>query len=157
MQDAEADDIAQNVLLKVVRAMQQFEYDPNHRFSAWLRTITRNAVRDAMRSQRVHEDQATGDSQVWRLLENHPAAVDQLEDAMTQALRRDLMRDAERVVQERVEPHTWHAYQAAADGKAAKLIAADLRMSTAAVYKAKSKVVRMLREQIAALLKHDSM
>jgi RNA polymerase sigma-70 factor (ECF subfamily) len=52
LQDADAQDVAQTVLLKLLRAAQTFRYDPEHKFRAWLKTVTHHAWRDWVRSRR---------------------------------------------------------------------------------------------------------
>ncbi|MFC1757280.1 RNA polymerase sigma factor [Planctomycetota bacterium] len=156
VQDAEAEDIAQNVLLKLVVAMQGFSYDPEKKFRAWLRTVTRNSVRDAFRAKKVRADQGSGDSRVKMMLDAVPNAADELADAVTSEIHRDILADVERLVEQRVESRTWSAYVQARDGAAARDIARGLEMSTAAIYKAKSKVLRMIREEISMLLSHAS-
>ena len=69
---------------------------------------------------------------------------------MKQNLHRELG-EAEQVVarvREQVEPRTWEAYWLTAhEGLSAKEAATRLGMSVAAVYMAKSRVGRMLREE----------
>src|SRR2546423_9721390 len=40
---SDADDVAQEVLLKLVAAMRTFQYDPGRSFRACLKTVTKNA------------------------------------------------------------------------------------------------------------------
>jgi RNA polymerase sigma-70 factor (ECF subfamily) len=55
-------------------------------------------------------------------------------------------------VQLRVAPHTWEAFRLAAlDGVPAPEVAARVNMQTAMVYVAKSKVQKMLQEEIRKL------
>ncbi|MCA9216418.1 MAG: sigma-70 family RNA polymerase sigma factor [Planctomycetales bacterium] len=152
VQDAEAEDIAQNVLLKLVVVMQDFTYDPDKKFRAWLRTVTRNAVRDALRSKQVRADQGSGDTRVKLMLDSQPHIVDDLAESVTSQIHTDVIFDAERLVQERVEPRTWQAYIATRDGASARAASGTTGMSIAAVYKAKSKVIRMIREEVSMLL-----
>ena len=152
VQDAEAEDIAQNVLLKLVTAMKDFTYDPQQKFRAWLRTVTRNAVRDALRSKKVRSDQGSGDSRVKLMLDAQPDAADEIAESVTSEIHRDVLADAERLVEQRVESRTWTAYLATKKGTAARKVAEDTGMSVAAIYKAKSKVIRMVREEITMLL-----
>lgn len=153
LQDAEAQDVAQEVLIKLVRAMQSFEYDPDKKFRAWVRTITRNSVRDAFRSKSARTAVGTGNLKVKLILESLPdGSTEGFAEEISQQIHRDLLQDAELVVKARVEPHTWDAYLAAKSGTSAKNIAADTGMTIAAVYKAKSKVTKMIRAEISQLL-----
>lgn len=156
LQEAEAEDIAQNVLVKLIVALQKFEYDPEKKFRAWLRTITRNAVRDTLRSRKVRVDSGSGDTRVKQLLDGHADAAESLADAVTLQIHRDVLKDAERLVQQRVESHTWRAYVSMRDGHSAREVASEVGMSTAAAYKAKSKVLRMIREEISMLMANST-
>ena len=40
-----AEEIAQDVLLKLLKEMQRFKYRPDQSFRGWLRTVTANSVR----------------------------------------------------------------------------------------------------------------
>ena len=54
LQDQDAGDLGQEVLLTVVRAMPGFQYDPQHGFfRGWLRGIVVNQLRGFWRSQRA--------------------------------------------------------------------------------------------------------
>lgn len=153
---SEAEDVAQEVLLKLLRAMKQFEYDPQQKFRSWLRTITRNAVRDALRSRKTRKDRATGDTHVQSFLHGQASKSDEVADRMVGRLHYDLLADAEAHVKRRVEPRTWVAYTRSKTGEVrAREIAAETGMSVAAVYKAKSKVIRMIREEISRLTSSD--
>ena len=148
----ESEDIAQDVLLKLLRAMQRFEYNPNQKFRSWLRTITRNAVRDALRSRKSRLDRGTGDTHVRAMIEGFEGKGDQLADQVVGRLHQDLLVEAEANVQRRVEDRTWKAYCLSKAGdKQARDISAETGMSVAAVYKAKSKVIKLIREEIALI------
>src|SRR5262249_28454560 len=53
LQEADAHDVSQDVLLKLVRAMQAFRYDPSQRFRGWLKTIAHHAWQDLARGRRL--------------------------------------------------------------------------------------------------------
>src|SRR5437762_155337 len=55
LQQADAEDVTQDVLLRVARQMQTFRYDPSRSFRAWLRTVAYRAWCDWLeaRSRRV--------------------------------------------------------------------------------------------------------
>src|SRR5437764_4931 len=42
LQDADAQDVTQNVLVLMVRKMRTFQYEPSKRFRSWLATVTHN-------------------------------------------------------------------------------------------------------------------
>src|SRR3954451_20746819 len=46
LQDADAEDVTQNVLVKLAATMASFQYDPAGSFRAWLRTVTYHAWAD---------------------------------------------------------------------------------------------------------------
>src|SRR5690606_5294486 len=52
LQEADCHDVAQTVLLKLLKAMQRFRYDPSQTFRAWLKTITQHVWQDLLRSRR---------------------------------------------------------------------------------------------------------
>lgn len=153
LQPQDAEDVAQDVLLKTLRAMQSFRYDSTRKFRAWLRTITRNAVRDAFRSRQQQLDRASGDSQIQQLLNDQIDPRRCVSDRLEEQLYGDLLEEAERRVSQRVESRTWNAYLALGHADSVpREVAEQLGMNVAAVYKAKSKVIKMMREEIAALI-----
>jgi RNA polymerase sigma-70 factor (ECF subfamily) len=51
LQESDASDVTQDVLVKLMRSMQTFQYTPARgRFRGWLKTVTANAIRDSKRS-----------------------------------------------------------------------------------------------------------
>src|SRR5262249_39673354 len=63
LQDADAKDVTQQVLLKLATHLPAFSYDPSQSFRAWLRTITYHAWVDFLSDQR---QRSSGDSGVWQ-------------------------------------------------------------------------------------------
>src|SRR5262249_57495976 len=43
LQEADAQDVTQDVLLRLARKMRSFAYDPSRSFRGWLRTLTHHA------------------------------------------------------------------------------------------------------------------
>jgi RNA polymerase sigma factor (sigma-70 family) len=52
LQEADCQDVAQTVLMKLLKAMQRFRYDPSQKFRAWLKTITNHAWQDLVSGRR---------------------------------------------------------------------------------------------------------
>jgi RNA polymerase sigma-70 factor (ECF subfamily) len=150
LQAADAEDVTQTVLLKLASRLRDFEYDPQQRFRGWLRTITQNAWYDWTRSQR-RGVAGSADSAVWAVLDS-VAARDDLTTRLEAAFDGELLDLAGRRVRARVEARTWGAFQLTAlEGRSGAEAAAALGMRVGTVFKAKSKVQRMLREEIERL------
>jgi DNA-directed RNA polymerase specialized sigma24 family protein len=63
-----------------------------------------------------------------------------------------MLEEAEALVRQRVEPHTWEAFRlTAVEGLSGADAATRLGLNVATVFKAKSKVQKMLQEEIARL------
>src|SRR5215211_1756070 len=67
LQDSDAKDVTQAVLLKVATRMESFTYDPAGSFRAWLRTLTHHAWQDFL-SAKHRPGLGSGDSAVWEQL-----------------------------------------------------------------------------------------
>ena len=79
-------------------------------------------------------------------------ARDDLVVRLDEQFDRELFEEASFRVRLRVEPHTWEAFRLAAiEGLAGAEVSERLGMKVATVFKAKSKVQRMLREEICRL------
>ena len=52
LQDSDADDVAQEVLVKLFAALRKFQYDPARSFRAWLKTVTQHAWSDFVAARR---------------------------------------------------------------------------------------------------------
>jgi len=155
LQRADAQDVTQNVLVKLAQALPHFQYNSSKRFRNWLATIFRNALRDWWRRRAARPgDVATGDSAARAALEQFtdPAAVDadSFAEELDTQLRPALLETqeiAERV-RKRVEPHTWRAFwMTAIDGEPGPVVARRLRMKVAHVYVAKGRVIKLLHEE----------
>ena len=67
LQNADAEDLAQQVLISVAEAIAGWKHDPDRaRFRTWLNRVTHNAVLNALRKSRP--DRGSGNSDVLALL-----------------------------------------------------------------------------------------
>ena len=152
LQDADAADATQIVLMKLVEGLRSFDYDSQRgRFRGWLKTVTRHVAADVARSWR---ERGTGDSQFLITLENleQPDAADALLKEVEQGYQRELLRRAGMAVQVRVQPKTWEAYRLTCEAQvAAPQVAEQLAMPVSEVYVSKSRVLKMLRDEIRKL------
>ena len=153
MQESDASDVTQDVLTKLVTAMRSFEYDPRRgSFRGWLKTVTRNAVRDLGRRWRAGV--GTGDTQCNRFLNeiSGPEPLSELASEIESQYEFELLAEAESRVKLRVKPETWTAYRMTAiDQLASTEVARSLGITISAVYVAKSRVIKLLREEVSRL------
>jgi RNA polymerase sigma-70 factor (ECF subfamily) len=86
------------------------------------------------------------DAEHSAILENWPSAADLIE------AQRILSRRAVELVRAEFEQHTWEAWwKVAVEGRLPADVAAEMGMSLAAVYKAKSRVLLRLRQELDGL------
>jgi RNA polymerase sigma-70 factor (ECF subfamily) len=150
LQDADAEDVTQNVLLEVARKMRVFVYDPSKSFRAWLKTLAHAAWCDWLEGRR-RPGQGSGDKAVLDAL----ASVEARDDLVTRLEEEydcELLEEAVARVRLRVEPRTWESFRLLAqEGLSGAEAAARLGMKVGTVFVAKSKVQRMLQEEMRRL------
>jgi RNA polymerase sigma-70 factor (ECF subfamily) len=150
LQEADAQDVTQNVLLKLAEKLRDFSYDPTGSFRAWLKTVAQNACRDFLHG-RQKPGLGSGDSLVGQLLLNAKAREDLLEH-LEQEFDREILEEAMRRVRLRVAPQTWQAFWLTAhEALSGAQAAARIPMQVAQVYVAKRRVQKMLQEEVARL------
>ena len=134
-QDADAADISQEVFLSAVAAVDRWYDNPQGgSFRAWLFLIARNLMINAFRARR-RRPQATGSSDVCRLLAAQPASDDEDSKLVDEQYERQLFHWAADQVQAEFRDSTWQAFwRTSVDGKPAKQVADELRISVGAIY-----------------------
>jgi RNA polymerase sigma-70 factor (ECF subfamily) len=150
LQDADAQDVTQIVLLKLAQRMNQFAYDPEKSFRAWLKTVTYRAWQDFVASRRTAPLAVGGDGAAERL--DSVAARDDLALELEGRFDLDLLETARQRVRLRVASHTWMAFSmTAVEGIAASEVAHRLGMKVARVYAARSTIQQRLQEECRRL------
>ena len=150
---ADAPDVVQEVFAAVVVGVGHFHRNrPEDSFGAWLRTIARNKVYDHLRRRHGRPGAEGGSNAYQRLLnlpdgpESSASTGSRLE---TDGLFARRILDA---VRAEFESRTWNAFwRIVVDGQSPAEVAATLGMSLTAVYKAKSRVLRRLRQELEDL------
>ena len=151
LQDADAEDVTQDILVKLARKLRDFAYDPSRSFRGWLKTLAHHAWRDFVDSPRRAQVAAAGDNQVWERMQTLQAREDLIQK-LQEAFDHELLEAAKVRVRLRVAPHTWEAFRLVAlEALPAAEVAATVRMQVAMVYVARSKVQKMLQEEIQKL------
>jgi RNA polymerase sigma-70 factor (ECF subfamily) len=155
LQEADAEDVTQNVLLRLARKLRTFAYDPKSSFRGWLRTLTEHACSDFLADAR-RPDFASGDTKIFEVLKSAEARTDLL-SRLEEQFDQELMAEAQARVRLRVAPQTWQAFQLTAiEGSSGDEAAQRLNMRLTAVFKAKSRVLQLIREEIARLEPTDA-
>ena len=137
LQDADAEDVTQRVLVLLLAKMQDFVYDPSRSFRAWLKTVTHHAWRNLVTSRR-HVRTGLGHGGQWERLLSVTARED-LVERLAREFDCELLEDAMVRVRLRVAPHNWEAFWLTAfGGQEPREVARRLDMKIAHVYAARA-------------------
>jgi RNA polymerase sigma-70 factor (ECF subfamily) len=151
LQDADAADLAQDVLRCVARSAPDFQYDPARgSFRGWLFTVTRNELRK-MAARKARQASGTGESEMRQILEQQPdAAAD--EEEWGREYQWNLFRWAADKVRPEFREASWQAFWlTAVQGKEVDVVAAELKVTAGAIYIARSRITGRIRQEIQAL------
>jgi RNA polymerase sigma-70 factor (ECF subfamily) len=148
LQDADAEDLAQQVLASVSRAIGVWEKDHKRgRFRGWLLRIARNELVNAMTRRR--RDAGRGGTSVLERLEQHPADDRAIEALIEDEHRRALFRWAAEEIRPEYHEATWLGFWlTAVEGLPVEAAAAELGKTVGSVYAARSRVMRRLKEEV---------
>lgn len=152
LQPQDAADVIQEVFHSVTTSIGKFEQRANNGgFRGWLWTIARNKIRDHFRNLKG-KAQATGGTagldQIYQLPESAPAATSESGSIEICSLRQRAMT----LVKGDFEEQTWQAFwRTAVEGDTPADVAADIGISVWAVYKARSRVLGRLRQELEGL------
>lgn len=146
-------DVVQEVFRAVAQSLSTFHKSrPGDTFRGWLRVITRNKVRDHFRKERG-QPRAAGGSSAQRHLTELPDLLSDGDEPCSPGADGGLLHRALELVRAEFEVLTWQAFwRTAVDGQAPVDVAAALGLTVNAVYKARSRVLRRLREELGELL-----
>jgi RNA polymerase sigma-70 factor (ECF subfamily) len=150
LQDADAADLSQEVLRAVAGAVTHLEYDPRRgAFRNWLFTVVRRKLASWRRARSCRRD-ASNPTDPVLLLEECPAPVC-AEDWDAEWEQR-VFAWACNEVRKEVAESTWQAFwRTAIEDQPGKQVAADLGISAAAVYNARSRIRTRLKELVQSV------
>lgn len=150
LQDADAADLMQDVLERVAKNIEKFDYDPSlGRFRSWLFLIARQAISNLVK-RRERQPIGSGDSVVANMINDKMA--DQDESLWEAEYRQHLLQWAMEKVEGHFATSTWQAfYETSVNHKSAEQVANELGLSVGAVYIAKSRVIQRLKKAVASI------
>ncbi len=149
LQDADAHEVVQEVLLAVSNAVERWDPDSERgRFRDWLFRIARNFVINYL-TRKKHKSIGTGDSAIHSLLYNQAAESEELSQDFDLEYRREIFHFAAQNVRRQVKPRTWQAFwRTAVEGTDVVSAASELQMTSGAVHIARSRVLSRLRLEV---------
>ena len=159
LQPADAEDVAQTVMVSVARAVENWEPDPQRaRFRTWLNRVAVNATINSL--TRRKPDRGTGQSESMDLLAQHSGSGspngnsndDEESELVRLEYRRESFRVAAQQIQSEFAPDTWAAFWlTAVDGVSPQAAAEQLGKKLGSIYTAKSRVMKRLQTRVAEM------
>jgi len=155
LQLADAEDVAQGVLVSVSKIIGQWKHDPERaRFRTWLKKIVKNSTINAL--TRRPADQGTGGTTAIQSLSQIPGSDSSLASELEVESRRAEFRWASDEVRQEIHPATWEAFWlSAVEGLNPDEVARRTNKSIGAVYVARCRVMQRLQEKVRELVDHD--
>lgn len=146
LQDADALDLVQHVLMAVSSAIPRWQRSAEKgRFRHWLRRVAKNATINAL--SRRPKDLAAGGSARMDLLQQSPQRDSATEEAIRWEQRREVYLWAANIVRNEVQESTWDVFRRTViDGESIDSVAKHTNKSVGAIYVAKCRIMSRLRE-----------
>jgi RNA polymerase sigma-70 factor (ECF subfamily) len=150
VQDADAVDVVQEVMADVARCIGTFDYQPQRgRFRDWLGTVTRRRLARFWNKKKravVAVDGETVAQEMERM------AVPAADAEWTEEFNTRIVKIALERIQQHFEPTTWQAFERVwLQNQPSSEVAAQLNLPIGAVYKAKSRVLKCLEQEVLML------
>ena len=151
MQDADAQDLAQAVLIRVLGAIDRWEKtEPSIGFRHWLSRVAKNAILTAL--AKTSKDAVVGGTDVQDLLNKQPDIDPDIEREFALEFLREKYHRAAATVQTDVDAVTWRAFElSVVEGRPCNEVAELLGKPMGTIYAARSRVMRRLRDQVDRL------
>jgi RNA polymerase sigma-70 factor (ECF subfamily) len=142
LQETDAADLVQDVFTLLVKKLPHFNYQSDRSFRGWLRTVLYNQWRKKRPAQLAT---VAGLSDV--------ADPGQAADIGEAEFQQQLTVRALQLMQAEFQPTTWRAcWETVVSGRPASDVARELGISVNAVYLARSRVLRRLRQELERML-----
>jgi RNA polymerase sigma-70 factor (ECF subfamily) len=149
LREHDADDVVQEILISLVRALPRFELDhAKGRFRTFLWQVTNNAVIDWLRKQRRKTDKECPFDEQMAALQK--AAAQEPDEAWVLEARRRVLAVALAHVREQTQEKTWTCFEEhLLKHRPAEEVARELGMTANAVYVNACRVLAKVRDKCA--------
>jgi RNA polymerase sigma-70 factor (ECF subfamily) len=147
LRNQDAADLVQDVFTVLLSRLPEFRYDHTKSFRAWLFTVLRNKWRENGR-RHVPAPLDVRDGPLAELVSR-----DEPDELSETEYRQQLVQRALQLIQNDFQPGTWAAWtEHGVARRPAGEVAAELGLTVRAVYLAKYRVLRRLRQELDGLL-----
>jgi RNA polymerase sigma-70 factor (ECF subfamily) len=152
LQDADAADLTQTVLQAVSGAIGRLDYDSARgAFRGWLFAIVRNQL-SKMQGRERRAPRGSGGTSAQEMLHEQPAREEGEEALWDREYKHQRFRWAAERARGEFAENSWQAFwQTAVEGRPAADVAGSLGMKLGALYTARSRVLKRIRQEIQEL------
>ena len=156
LQDADAEDLAQQVLISIARSIEGWQRrDESVRFRHWLRRVAKNAILNLL--TRGPKERAAGSTSVQEFLNQYGDDDSALGRELELEYRREIFFRAAAIVKSEITTDSWKVFELSViEDTPIEQVAATLGKSVGAVYAARSRVMKRLRQCVDDLENQES-
>lgn len=146
MQDSDAQDLTQEVLVRIAKSISNWEARPGIRFRHWLRKVASNAILSAL--TKSNKQPMAGNSGADQLLAETPETIATSYELEHETLREQFQRAAA-IVKSDVSSDTWEAFELTAiRGESCERAAELLEKSIGTIYASRSRILKRLQQEV---------
>jgi RNA polymerase sigma-70 factor (ECF subfamily) len=149
--DDDLQDVAQEIFASVANGLETYERDrPGASFRGWIHGVARHKIVDYLRRA---VGRAEGGSEALVRLHTVPALADDSDPSGDADAVAALYRRALELVRVQFEEQTWTAFwKVAIENRSPAEVAAELGLTQNAVRKAKSRILRRIKDELGAVI-----
>ncbi len=155
LQDADAQDLAQDVLVRIAKSIEHYQPQPETRFRHWLRRVARNAIITVLSRtspsiglSAIGHNQELSEPTAEALLGGQELEIE---------VQREIYLRAAAIVRTEVNAETWLAFELTViQGQACEAAAKVLGKSIGTIYASRSRIMKRLRDQVQILNQEDA-
>ena len=149
MQDADAQDLSQDVLIRISKSIETWVPQEGVRFRHWLRKVASNAIFTAVTKSKPRG--IVNGSAAEQILAETPETSAVASELQDECLREQYLRAAA-IVKQDVSPATWAAFeQTVIQGHSCEDAAESLGKSLGTIYAARSRILKRLQIEVQRL------
>ena len=148
LQEADADDLAQQVMLAVSRAVERWEPDEGRgKFRTWLKTVADNAILNFLTRGIRH--QAAANESIDELLKQRPDRCGPNSSLLRTEYRREIFSLAAQQIRHEFSGDTWNSFWlTAVEDVDVDVAARQLGRTRGSVYASRSRVMKRLKQKV---------